>query len=161
MLASLTFVLRRIGCSVEEQERDILSKAAAWFAKQGRQGVHAVFELVNANQANFSVRAMCKVLQVSASGFYAWQERAPSKHAMDDAVLSERIRLIHSASGEIYGSPNIHAELRDEGLRVGRKRVGKVLGASKVLRSHWAGGLQLQGSVPRRPDPARCSRRAR
>jgi len=82
---------------------------------------------VNANQANFSVRAMCKVLQVSASGFYAWQERAPSKHAMDDAVLSERIRLIHSASGEIYGSPNIHAELRDEGLRVGRKRVARLM----------------------------------
>jgi len=46
---------------------------------------------------------------------------------MDDAVLSERIRLIHSASGEIYGSPNIHAELRDEGLRVGRKRVARLM----------------------------------
>jgi len=82
---------------------------------------------VNANQAAFPVRAMCRALKVSPSGFYAWKERGPSRRAMEDAVLTERIRQIHVASDGNYGSPNIHAELRDEGTRVGRKRVARLM----------------------------------
>ena len=67
------------------------------------------------------------MLQVSASGYYAWQGRPPSQRALDDAVLTERIRTIHAASDENYGSPNIQAELRDEGTRVGRKRVARLM----------------------------------
>jgi transposase InsO family protein len=82
---------------------------------------------VTANQADFPVRTLCRVLKVSASGYYAWQGRPPSRRAVDDAVLTERIRTIHCASDENYGSPNIHAELRDEGTRVGRKRVARLM----------------------------------
>jgi putative transposase len=82
---------------------------------------------VSANQADLPVRTMCRMLQVSASGYYAWQGRPPSPRAMADAVLTERIRAIHLASDENYGSPNIHAELRDEGMRVGRKRVARLM----------------------------------
>jgi putative transposase len=67
------------------------------------------------------------MLQVSASGYYAWQGRPPSQRALDDAVLTERIRAIHAASDANYGSPNIQAELRDEGTRVGRKRVARLM----------------------------------
>jgi putative transposase len=70
------------------------------------------------------------MLQVSASGYYAWQGRPPSPRAMADAVLTERIRAMHVASDENYGSPNIHAELRDEGTRVGRKRVARLMRAA-------------------------------
>ena len=70
---------------------------------------------------------MCRVLKVSPSGYYAWQERPPSRRAMDDAVLTERIRELHAASDGLYGSPNLHAELRDEGTRVGRKRVARLM----------------------------------
>jgi len=82
---------------------------------------------VNANQADFPVRTLCQVLQVSPSGYYAWQQRPPSQRSLDDAVLTERIRAIHAASDENYGSPNIHAELRDEGTRVGRKRIARLM----------------------------------
>jgi putative transposase len=82
---------------------------------------------VNANQADFPVRTMCRVLKVSPSGFYAWLRRPPSRRAMEDAVLTERIRQIHVASDSNYGSPNIHAELRDEGTRVGCKRVARLM----------------------------------
>ena len=80
-----------------------------------------------ANQADFPVRKLCRMLKVSPSGFYAWRDRPPSQRSIDDAVLSERIRAIHAASDEIYGSPNIQAELRDEGTRVGRKRVARLM----------------------------------
>lgn len=46
---------------------------------------------------------------------------------MEDVVLTERIRQIHAMSDGNCGSPNIHAELRDEGTRVGRKRVARLM----------------------------------
>lgn len=82
---------------------------------------------MSANQADFPVRTLCRMLKVSPSGYYAWQERPPSPRAMADAVLTERIRAIHAVSDGNYGSPNIHAELRDEGTRVGRKRVARLM----------------------------------
>jgi putative transposase len=64
-----------------------------------------------ANQADFPVRTMCRVLRISASGFYAWSARAPSARRMANAVLTERIRAIHSESDATYGCPRVRAEL--------------------------------------------------
>ena len=110
---------------------------------------------MNANQADFPVRTMCRALQVSASGFYAWLDRPPSPRAMTDAVLTERIRQIHTASDGNYGSPNIHAELRDEGTRVGRKRVARLMrGAGLRGVSRRRGFVVTTHREPaRRPAP--------
>lgn len=85
---------------------------------------------MSANQAVLPVNTMCRVLGVSSSGFHAWRDRRPPRRTVDDAVLTERIRLIHDESDRIYGSPNIHAELRDRGVRVGRKRVARLMKAA-------------------------------
>ena len=74
---------------------------------------------MKANQAVYPVTVMCEVLGVSRSGYYAWLERPPSKRAIANEELTERIRAIHKESRETYGSPRILAELRDEGERVG------------------------------------------
>lgn len=55
------------------------------------------------------------------------RERAPSRHALDDAALTERIRRIHAASDATYGMPRVRAELLDEGVRVSRKRVARLM----------------------------------
>ena len=47
---------------------------------------------MSANQADLPVRTMCRMLQVSASGYYAWQDRLPSRRMLDDAVLTERLK---------------------------------------------------------------------
>lgn len=73
------------------------------------------------------VSVACRTLGVSCSGYYAWARRPPSQRALADAVLTERIRTIHAASEGNYGSPNIQAELQDEGTRVGRKRVARLM----------------------------------
>ena len=82
---------------------------------------------MNANQADFPVRTMCRVLGVSHGGFYDWQRRPPSQRAMDDAVLSERIRTIHTDSHQTYGMPRVRAELADQGVRVGGKRIARLM----------------------------------
>lgn len=80
-----------------------------------------------ANQAVHPVRTMCRVLGVSASGYYAWAMRAPSARAIDNAVLTERIRAVHAESDATYGMPRVRAELRDQGLAVSRKRVARLM----------------------------------
>ena len=53
---------------------------------------------MNANQADIGVHTMCRVLRVSASGYYAWRDRPPCRRALDDAVMVERIRAIYDES---------------------------------------------------------------
>jgi putative transposase len=72
---------------------------------------------------------MCRVFSVSPSGFYAWTKREPSARAIRDAQLTARIRVFHARSRGRYGAPNIHADLRDEGTRVGKKRVARLMKA--------------------------------
>jgi len=82
---------------------------------------------VKANQATNSVSTMCHVLGVSSSGYYAWLKRKPSKRALSDASLTERISEIHAWSRGTYGAPRIHVELASRGVHVGRKRVARLM----------------------------------
>jgi putative transposase len=76
---------------------------------------------------------MCRVLDVSTSGYYAWLVREPSVRSREDDRLLQRIREIHLHSRGTYGAPRIHAELRDEdGIRVGRKRVARLMKAASL-----------------------------
>jgi len=75
----------------------------------------------------YPVSTMCRLLGVSSSGYHAWKDRPPSKRATADAVLTERIRAIHNRSRQTYGMPRIHFELTQEGVRIGRKRVARLM----------------------------------
>ena len=70
---------------------------------------------------------MCHVLDVSTSGYYVWRQRPPSPRAQTDQKLSQRIHEIHQRSQGTYGAPRIHAELAETGVRVGCKRVARLL----------------------------------
>ncbi len=66
------------------------------------------------------------------SGFFAWRDRAPSARSTADAELTARIKAIHSGSRETYGAPRIHAELADEGIQIGRKRVERLMKVATI-----------------------------
>ena len=66
-------------------------------------------------------------MDVSPSGYYVWLRRSVSRRAREDAMLLSRIRLIHQRSYGTYGAPRIHAELRELGIRAGRKRVARLM----------------------------------
>ena len=95
---------------------------------------------MKANQAAYPVATMCRLLEVSASGFYAWLDRAPSARAQSDARLLERIVDIHKRSRGTYGKPRVHAELAEQGIRVGGKRVARLMrsaGLQGASRRKW------------------------
>jgi len=70
---------------------------------------------------------MCRVLDVSRSGFYAWLQRKPSAQARSDAALKEQIVAIHESSRATYGAPRVHFELKEMGQHVSRKRVARLM----------------------------------
>jgi putative transposase len=70
------------------------------------------------------------VLEVSASGYYAWSTRPASARAQGNAALLDRIRAIHERSRGTYGVPRIHAELAAQGIHVGRKRIAHLMRAA-------------------------------
>jgi putative transposase len=72
---------------------------------------------------------MCRVLGVSPSGYYAWRHRPLSARAIRDVLVSAEIAAAHHASRGTYGAPRIHAELAARGVRVGRKRVARLMRA--------------------------------
>ena len=70
---------------------------------------------------------MCHALKVSRGGYYAWLRRSPNQRQRDNAKLLERIRAIHDATGRVYGSPRITDTLQDEGFKVSRPRVARLM----------------------------------
>lgn len=96
---------------------------------------------MKANQACYRVAIMCRVLEVSRSGYYAWLKREPSAREKANAELLERVREIHAESDGTYGAPRVHAELVElpQGPRASLNRVARVM--------RWAG---LQGVSPRK-----------
>ena len=94
---------------------------------------------------------MCRVLEVSASGYYAWRKRPASKRAREDGVLLRQIRTIHEASRQSYGVPRVYRELRENGVVVGRDRV------ARLMRQTGIQGLSRRRFVTttRRDDTAR------
>jgi putative transposase len=87
-----------------------------------------------------AIARMCRVLGVSASGYYARLTRPPAARARADAELSAQIAAIHQRSRATYGAPRIHAELAAEGIHVGRKRVARLManaGLYGVSRRAW------------------------
>jgi len=82
---------------------------------------------VSENRAIHPVATLCRVLGVSSSGYYAWSKRSLSRRGKGDAVLIERIGAIHAASKGTYGAPRIHAELKANGIPIGKKRVARLM----------------------------------
>ena len=75
---------------------------------------------MRANRAVYSIRRMCDLLGVSASGYYAWSRRSRSERAQSDEELKARIRAIHERSRGTYGVPRLHAELVASGTGISR-----------------------------------------
>jgi putative transposase len=91
------------------------------------------FAFISEERVAFSIAVLCRVMEVSASGYYASLTWAPSLRARRDAELSVHIAAAHKTSHRRYGSPRVHAELRAQGQQVGRKRVARLMRERKLV----------------------------
>jgi transposase InsO family protein len=85
------------------------------------------FAFIEDHQAEFPIEAMCRVLAVSRSGYYAWQQRPDSPAAIRQAALVEQIQQIHEESRQVYGSPRVHRELAARGVKCSENTVAKLM----------------------------------
>ena len=85
------------------------------------------FRFIEAEKALYPIRLLCRCLAVSRSGYYAWRRRPVSARVKQDARLRVEIAASHAASRRTYGSPRILRDLREEGHRVSRKRVARLM----------------------------------
>jgi putative transposase len=88
---------------------------------------------VKAYQADYTVTMLCRVLEVSPSGYYAWCKRSPSAHRQADVILGDKIEAIFRRSHSTYGRARIHDDLKDEGVRVSGKRVARLMRERAVI----------------------------
>ena len=85
------------------------------------------YQFIAEHRQEYAISTMCRVLEVSVSGYYAWWKREPSEHARSDAQLAEHVKWAFQAIRGVYGSPRVHAELHAQGLPCARKRVARLM----------------------------------
>ena len=83
--------------------------------------------MIRAEKANFPIAFMCRQLEVSPSGYYAWEKRPVSRRQREDERLIPRIRDSHRDSRGTYGSPRVYDDLKDQGEAVGRHRIARLM----------------------------------
>ena len=85
------------------------------------------FKFISDHRGIFKVGRMCKILNVSRSGYHAWIKRPESRGKRENRDLEAKIRVFHAASHGIYGAPRIHRDLTDDGIRCGKNRVARIM----------------------------------
>ncbi len=85
------------------------------------------YQFIREHQHEFSVQRMCRVLEVTRSGYYAWQPEKTGPRKLENQVLVEQIRKEYKTSRHTYGSPRIWAALQGQGVACGRHRVARLM----------------------------------
>src|ERR1700676_3380442 len=99
------------------------------------------FRFIEDRRADYPVKIMCDVLEVSPAGYYAWRARPESRRAAANRELVDDIKRVHRDTSGRYGSPRIHAELRAQGRGASRGRI------ERLMRRH---GIRAIMARPRR-----------
>ena len=96
------------------------------------------FRFIEDRRVDYPVRVMCAVLGVSPAGYYAWRTRPESERSIANRDLLSEVRRVHRDNRGRYGSPRIHAELRDRGVSRGRiERLMRRHGIRAVMARVW------------------------
>ena len=85
------------------------------------------YTCVDRRRNHYSIRMMCTLLRISRSGYYAWRGRPESATKRRNRELTDKIRILHTASGGVYGSPKIHQQLVAGGDSCGRHKVARLM----------------------------------
>jgi len=98
------------------------------------------YEFIRDHREEFSIQRMCRILEVTRSGYYAWKPEQIGPRERQNRVLREQIRAEYKMSRKTYGSPRIQASLLRKGIVCGRHRVARLMrreGIRPPARRRW------------------------
>lgn len=110
--------------------------------------IRRIYQFIKENSSKHSVEAMCQLLEVSRSGYYAWLAKPISDRAREDARLLRLIRAAFKASHGIYGAPRIFLDLREVGEVCSKHRVARLMRVNNIKALH---GYRTQRYVVSKP----------
>lgn len=90
------------------------------------------YAFIEAHRHEHAIRLMCRVLEVTKAGYYAWRRRGPSARKQANTALATHIRVVHRRSRSTYGSPRVTAELRAQGVACSKNRVARVMRREEI-----------------------------
>jgi transposase InsO family protein len=91
------------------------------------------FKFIQEYREEFKIKTMCRVLQVSKSGYYAWIRRPVSRRAKTNARLVDEIKFTYTENRKAYGSPRIHVALQKKGIACGHNRVARLMRLNCII----------------------------
>lgn len=91
------------------------------------------FAFILVEKAHYPIAVLCRVMQVSRSGFHAWRKRPPSRRDVLDRKLLIEITVSFERSRKAYGSPRVHRDLQADGHAVSRKRVARLMKTGGIV----------------------------
>ncbi|WP_246105635.1 IS3 family transposase [Sporomusa termitida] len=106
------------------EENEILKKAGSVLREEPEI---KRFKFIKANRQTYRVEKLCKVLGVSRSGYYAWENRPKSQRDLENEAILAQIEQLHQTKRHVYGCRKIYQELRRKGLRVNHKRIERLM----------------------------------
>jgi transposase InsO family protein len=90
------------------------------------------YQFVDQHRGQYSLERLCEALQVSVSGYYAWQKRPESTRKQENKRIVAEIKEIHRQSRETYGSPRIHVDLQEKGMSCSENRVARLMKSHRI-----------------------------
>jgi len=91
------------------------------------------YQFITKMSEQYPVKVLCRILDVSRSGYYAWCIRKPSAREMAAEVMIKHIRRVHQMSHRTYGSLRIHAQLKQEGIACGHNRIARLMHKEEIF----------------------------
>jgi putative transposase len=105
-------------------------------SQRGPQNVRAKYAFIKAHRHEFDTALMCRVLEVSRSGFYEWLRKPLSDRAREDQRLLALIRASYTASHGVYGAPRVFLDLREAGETCSKHRVARLMRVNNIKVRH-------------------------
>src|SRR3954452_18419548 len=115
-------------------------------AKRSARRIRSIYEFIKVNRGAFSVQAMCRLLDVAPSGYYAWIKKPVSNRIQEDARLLRLIRASFTAGQGIYGARRVFLDLREAGETCSKHRVARLMRDNHLRARHgyrtrgWSAG---------------------
>lgn len=117
------------------------TRSKAWSTRR-------IYQFIKDHSQEYDVQTMCRALEVTRSGYYAWRQQPVSDRAREDARLLRLIRASYTASHGIYGSPRVFLDLREAGETCSKHRVARLMRLNKIKALHGYRTRRQSGHKP-------------